>query len=50
MQKPDIYHFNDTLKSSNDTKHKRSFDFTSQKKETKKFLDALAKRQLAKLH
>jgi hypothetical protein len=49
MQKPDIYHCNDTLKSSNDTKHKRSFDFTSQKKETKKFLDALAKKTACKI-
>jgi len=49
MQNCDIYHCNDTLKSSNDTKHRKGFDFSSQKKETKKFLDALASKTACKI-
>jgi len=49
MQKPDIYHCNDTLKSSNDKGHKGYLDFTIQKQETKKFLDALAKKTAYKI-
>jgi len=44
MQKPDIYHCNNILESSNDTKHRKGFDFSAQKQETKKFLDALGKK------
>jgi len=49
MQKPDIYHCNNTLKSSNDKDHKGYLDFTIQKQETKKFLDALAKKTAYKI-
>jgi len=49
MQKPDIYHCNDTLKSSNDTKHKKYFDFSARKQETKKFLDTLARKTACKI-
>ena len=47
--KPDIYHFNNTLESSNDKSHKGYFDFTAYKQETKKFLDALAKKTACKI-
>ena len=49
MKKQDIYHCNDTLKSSNDTNHKKSFDFTTQKQETKKFLDTLSRKTACKI-
>jgi len=49
MQKPDIYHCNNILESSNDTKHRKGFDFSAQKQETKKFLDALAKKTAYKI-
>jgi hypothetical protein len=49
MQNHDIYHCNDTLKSSNDKGHKGYFDFTTQKQEIKKFLDALAKKTACKI-
>jgi len=44
MHNHDIYHCNNTSESSNDKKYKRYFDFTTQKKETKTFLDTLAKK------
>jgi len=49
MQQHDVYHFNNILESSNDTKHKKYFDFLAQKQETKKFLDAIAKKTACKI-
>jgi hypothetical protein len=49
MHNYDVYHFNDTLRNSNDTRHKRGFDFASQKQETKKFLNVLARKTACKI-
>jgi len=49
VKKQDTYHCNNTLESSNDTKHKKYFDFLAQKQETKKFLDAIAKKTACKI-
>jgi len=47
--KPDIYHCKTISQDSNDTKHKKHFDFTLQEQETKKFLDVLARKTACKI-
>jgi len=49
MKKLDLINFNYIHENSNDNKHKASLDFLSQKQETKKFLDALARKTACKI-
>jgi len=44
VKKQDIYHCNNILENSNDTNHKKYFDFSAHKQETKKFLDTLSRK------
>jgi hypothetical protein len=49
VEKQDIYHYKTKIKDYNDKRYKPSFDFTAHKKETKTFLDALAKKTAYKI-